>query len=60
VKLPDAVDWEIHRVASSPRYSSSLEEIESRWSIVDLWDANRVLDAYEEAERLAAKRAAER
>lgn len=54
------MDWEIHRVASSPRYSSSLREIEESWTLEDLWDAHRVLDAYEDAERKAAAKAAEK
>jgi hypothetical protein len=32
-----------------------LKEIEWQWTIDDVWDANMVLDAYEEANRKAVK-----
>lgn len=42
----------IHRVASSERYSSGLIEIQRDWSLIDVLDANQVLDVYElEAQR---------
>ena len=37
----------IHRVATS-RYRSSLIEIQTQWSIDDVWDAVEVLDMYDE------------
>lgn len=46
------MDWEVWRVVSSPRFTVSLREIEQEWSLEDLWDANRVLDAFEKAERM--------
>ena len=53
--IPDFIDWNVHRIASSNRYSSSLKEVEEDWSIDDVWDANVVLDLYDEAERKAAQ-----
>lgn len=35
---------------------ATLQEIESHWSIDDLADAHEMLDAYEAAEREAARR----
>jgi hypothetical protein len=46
-------------VASSQRYSASLHEIETQWCLDDVYDANVVLDLYDELERKATK-AAER
>lgn len=51
---PAEVDWDIHRVASSSFYSSSLYEIETLWTICDVWDANRVIDVKLDLERKAA------
>lgn len=36
---------------------ATIEEIDRHWSIDDVTDANEVLDAWHEAERLASKRA---
>lgn len=44
-------------MASSAKYSSSLHEIETLWSIDDVIDANAVLDLYDEAERRAIQEA---
>lgn len=41
------MDWFIHRVAASPRYSSSLKEIEDLWTLDDVLSAHIVLDMYE-------------
>jgi hypothetical protein len=49
--VPEGIDWEVWRVVSSTRFSVSLEEVETRWSMLDLWDANRVLDMFDELER---------
>ena len=54
-KIPEHIDWNAHRIASSQRYSTSLKEIEWEWSIDDVWDANEVLDLYEEMERKASE-----
>lgn len=45
--MPEHVDWLVHRIAASDRYSSGLHEIETQWSIEDLLDAHQVLDIYE-------------
>jgi hypothetical protein len=37
----------IHRVASSERYSSSLVEIQTQWSLEDLLDSTMILDVYD-------------
>ena len=41
---------------SSERFSVSLVEVETQWSLDDLMDAHDVLDALERAEAEAAKR----
>jgi len=41
------VDWWVHRIAASERYSSGLIEIQTQWSLDDLLDAWLVLDAYD-------------
>jgi hypothetical protein len=38
---------------SSERYSVSLEEVELRWSMDDVWTAHQVLDMHEDAATLA-------
>lgn len=58
LSIPEQVDWDIHRIASSKFYSSSLVEIETQWTICDVWDANRVLDVYDELDRRAKRNAA--
>lgn len=47
--------WIIHRVAVSRRYTDSLFTIETEWSLADVYTANAVLDAIEDAEALAAE-----
>ena len=44
-------EWTIWRVASSNKFSDSLIDIETLWSLDDLCDANDVLDVLEELER---------
>ena len=44
--LPEDVDWWIHRIASSTKYSSGLIEIQTQWSLLDVLDAHQVLDVY--------------
>jgi len=42
--IPAGVDWFVHRVASSDRYSSGLAEILYGWTLEQVLDANMVLD----------------
>jgi hypothetical protein len=53
IRIPPGVAWPVHRVATSGRYQDSLHTILTEWSIADVWDANDVLDAMEDAERRA-------
>ena len=55
LQLPEGVDWEIHRIATSDRYTVSLKEIENEWSMADLERANQVLNAIEISEAKATK-----
>lgn len=57
VEIPEHIDWNVHRIASSQRYSSGLKEIEWEWSLEDVWDANQVLDLWDVAEKKAADEA---
>lgn len=41
----------MHRVATSRRYTDPLHTILTEWSLADVWTANAVLDAIEDAER---------
>lgn len=50
IDLPGDVPWEVHRVATARRYSDSLHTIMTRWSLVEVWRANLVLDALADAE----------
>jgi len=43
----------IHRIAASKRYSSSLIEIQSQWSLDDVMDAIKMLDMYDELDAIA-------
>lgn len=52
--LPDGIDWWIHRIAASERYSASLIEIETMWSMADVQAAHYVEDAIEAAIAQAA------
>ena len=47
VKIPDEINWEVWRIVSSERYSASLVEVETLWSLDDLLDAHMVLDLLE-------------
>ncbi len=58
IPIPEYIDWNIHRIASSQRYSSSLIEIENEWTIDEVWDANEVLDILKLAEEKASEKAA--
>lgn len=40
---------------SSPRFNVSLVEIETSWSLEDVWDANIVLDCLDELEGKASQ-----
>jgi hypothetical protein len=44
----------IHRVASSERYNDELITIQRDWNLIDLLDANQVLDTYALEEQRAA------
>ena len=50
----------VHRIATSRRYSDPLHTIMTRWSLVDVFEANLVLDALEDAEAAALERAREK
>ena len=50
IRIPEHIDWDIHRIAISERYKSSLIEIETLWSLDDLLDAHDILDVIERAE----------
>jgi hypothetical protein len=38
---------------SSPRFTVSLTELQTTWSMEDVWDANIILDCLDEAEEKA-------
>jgi hypothetical protein len=53
VDVPAGLDWEVWRVVSSPRFAvPSPDTILREWSLPQLRDAHRVLDMYDELERL--------
>lgn len=55
LQVPARVPWPIHRVATAGYYTDALETICTRWSLVDVVDANAVIDAWEDAKaRIAA------
>ncbi len=56
MKIPDGVDWWIHRVAGSERYRCQPWEVRERWTWRDVIDAHAVLNAFEDAERESEKR----
>lgn len=58
IRLPEGVPWPVHRVATSRRYTDSLHTILTEWSLADVWTANAVLDAIEDAERRQQEEAA--
>lgn len=45
----------MHRVATSRRYADSLHVILTEWSLADVYAANAVIDALEDAEARAHK-----
>lgn len=47
IRIPPHIDWQTWRIAASPRFSSSLVEIETQWTMTDVHDAHDVLDIYE-------------
>jgi len=49
LRLPEGIDWWIHRIAASERYSASLIEIQTLWSMVDVQTAHYVEDAIDAA-----------
>lgn len=53
IHLPEEVPWMVHRIATSRRYCDPLHTIMTRWSLVDVFEANLVLDALEDAEERA-------
>lgn len=46
-------------MVSSGKFHATLSEIQTQWSILDLWDANVILTAYAFAEAKAAEKAAD-
>lgn len=57
VERAASVDWWIHTIATSDKYTDSLVDIETRWSVRQLTDAHRVLDVYLEIEKAATPKA---
>lgn len=53
--LPPGVSWFIWRPVVEGK--ASLREIETEYTLVDLWKLNKVMDAVNEAERELAARA---
>ena len=53
MKPPDHLDWFIWRLVLSQ--VTTLQEMETHWSVVDMLDAHEALDLQEDAERLAMK-----
>lgn len=47
--------WPLHRVATSGKYSDSLHIISTEWTLVDVWQANDVIDAHDDAAARAEK-----
>lgn len=52
--IPDGIDWDIHRIATSGRYAEQLTTIQTQWSLDDLYEAHEVLDMYDELDRRVA------
>lgn len=57
MRIPDHLDWTTWRIVSSERLKAGLVEVETQWSLDDVWDAHEVLDLHEESEAKAAARA---
>ena len=51
------MNWWVQRIAASERYSSSLIEIQTQWSLADIYEAHMTLDTIEHAEAQAMKSA---
>ena len=49
MKIPEHVDWEIHRIATSEHYRVSPHEIRTCWMWREVLEANAVIDAFEAA-----------
>ena len=46
----------VYRIATSEKFSDSLYEIETHWSLVDLLEAHLILNALEDAESKQMKK----
>jgi hypothetical protein len=58
-QFPKGIDWDVWRIVTSGKVQATLHEIETHWSIVDIFDANQVLNAFaiaEEEQRERSKR----
>ncbi len=54
VEIPPGIAWRVHRIATSERYGGlSPHEIRTRWSWLEVLEANEVLDAFADAEARA-------
>ena len=60
IDIPDGIDWEIWRIVASDKIQVSLIEIQTQWSVDDMWQAHEVLDMYQELEARAHKEEARR
>ena len=60
--IPDYIEEraDVWRLVADARISASLHEIETSWSIEDVWDAIVYLEILDDAETLAIERARER
>ena len=56
MSIPQNIRWEVHRVATNQKYTSSLIEIQTQWSIDDVLDAHAVLDTFERLDYLESKK----
>lgn len=54
------MNWETWRVVTSGKFNATLAEVEDRWTILDLFEAHCILDAFDAAEAEAAQRAESR
>jgi len=53
VPVPEHLDWILWRPIVTEGCSVTLEEIDTHYDLVELWDLNEALDIREEAERRA-------
>ncbi|MFU8802624.1 MAG: hypothetical protein ACNA8W_02335 [Bradymonadaceae bacterium] len=51
IRAAGPVDWWIHIIATSGKYSDRLIDIENHWSVRQIVAAHRVLDVWTEIER---------